>query len=272
VTIDGKQISRSLKTKDQRTAKARAKIFETKIINEHFRSLNNRTYSFSQIADAFMAQKHFNSERTRTTCERVITNYKRGQIKGGENSQRLHWRHLSAIYRWAIKEGLCNKNPFQDKPKQSIPHVDYFKEKEVKEILENLPDDRYGDIVRFAFLTGARLGELATLKPENVFPDKIFVTGKTGRRSIPITDHIGEILQRGRIFNYGLWTLSTSFKTHKLSATKIRHTFASTLVKKGVSIYIVAKLLGHKSVKTTETYYAHLAPEEIKNHTDWLGW
>ncbi|MCK4641357.1 MAG: tyrosine-type recombinase/integrase [Candidatus Marinimicrobia bacterium] len=55
-----------------------------------------------------------------------------------------------------------------------------------------------------------------------------------------------------------------------LSATKIRHTFATTLVRNGMSIYIVAKLLGHKSVKTTEIYYAHLSPEDNKNHTDWL--
>ena len=40
----------------------------------------------------------------------------------------------------------------------------------------------------------------------------------------------------------------------------LRHTFASHLVMKGVSIYEVSQWLGHKSVNTT-MIYAHLAPQ-----------
>lgn len=39
-----------------------------------------------------------------------------------------------------------------------------------------------------------------------------------------------------------------------------RHTFASHLVQKGVSLYKVSKLLGHANIRTTEIY-AHLTPE-----------
>ena len=46
----------------------------------------------------------------------------------------------------------------------------------------------------------------------------------------------------------------TDFHWHDM-----RHHFASTLVMAGVSIYIVAKLLGHASIKQTQRY-AHLAP------------
>jgi len=41
----------------------------------------------------------------------------------------------------------------------------------------------------------------------------------------------------------------------------LRHTFASHLVMKGVSIYKVSQWLGHKSVNTT-MIYAHLAPQD----------
>lgn len=44
----------------------------------------------------------------------------------------------------------------------------------------------------------------------------------------------------------------------------LRHTFASTLIKEKQSIFAISKLLGHKSIKTTERYL-HLSPEEAKN-------
>ena len=43
----------------------------------------------------------------------------------------------------------------------------------------------------------------------------------------------------------------------------LRATFASHLVQKGVSIYVVSKLLGHASVVQTEAAYAYLAPDNM---------
>jgi integrase len=42
----------------------------------------------------------------------------------------------------------------------------------------------------------------------------------------------------------------------------LRHTFASVLINKGVSIYEVQRLLGHSSVQMTQRY-AHLAPNTL---------
>lgn len=43
----------------------------------------------------------------------------------------------------------------------------------------------------------------------------------------------------------------------------LRHTYASHLVNSGVDLYVVSKLLGHKSTTTTEIY-AHLRPEKFQ--------
>jgi site-specific recombinase XerD len=40
-----------------------------------------------------------------------------------------------------------------------------------------------------------------------------------------------------------------------------RHTLASSLVKEGVDIFAVSKLLRHTQVTTTHAFYAHLKPE-----------
>ena len=45
----------------------------------------------------------------------------------------------------------------------------------------------------------------------------------------------------------------------------LRRTFGLNLIKQGMSIYKVSKLLGHKSVKTTEQHYAPLLTSEIED-------
>ena len=47
----------------------------------------------------------------------------------------------------------------------------------------------------------------------------------------------------------------------------LRHTFASLLVNKGVSLYEVQTLLGHSSPQMTQRY-AHLAPDLLHSRTE----
>lgn len=44
---------------------------------------------------------------------------------------------------------------------------------------------------------------------------------------------------------------------------RVRHTFAGNLIASGVDIYVVSKMLGHRSIQVTEMFYAHLRREVI---------
>jgi site-specific recombinase XerD len=56
---------------------------------------------------------------------------------------------------------------------------------------------------------------------------------------------------------------------NKITLHTLRHTFASHLVMNGVHLRTVQKLLGHKSIKTTERY-AHLAPDYMRDAVERL--
>jgi site-specific recombinase XerD len=56
----------------------------------------------------------------------------------------------------------------------------------------------------------------------------------------------------------------------KLNFHSLRHTFASWLVQRSVSIYEVSKLLGHSDLKVTQIY-AHLKQENLENAVDTLN-
>ncbi len=51
----------------------------------------------------------------------------------------------------------------------------------------------------------------------------------------------------------------------------LRHTFASWLTMKGVSLHKISRFLGHSSVTTTEKHYAGLVPETLHEDIEKLG-
>jgi site-specific recombinase XerD len=83
----------------------------------------------------------------------------------------------------------------------------------------------------------------------------------------------GEYVFRGenRFPGYPTW-ISRQFKfavlennfDKRLHFHSCRHSFASWLVKAGVSLYQVQKLLGHSSLRVTQMY-AHLEPSNLHN-------
>ncbi|WP_243361580.1 tyrosine-type recombinase/integrase [Fundidesulfovibrio terrae] len=147
----------------------------------------------------------------------------------------------------------------------------------------------------FLFLldTGLRLGEALYLTYSDnidyggnaiILRDPSKIKNKKPR-NIPLTKRVREILQRRqgeypdrpfplthhraemymRYIKRDLKIDDIEFCYHAC-----RHTFASRLVDKGVDLYRIQKLLGHKSIKTTEKY-AHLNTDVLQSAVDALN-
>ncbi len=63
----------------------------------------------------------------------------------------------------------------------------------------------------------------------------------------------------------GLGWGRSNFRFHDL-----RHTFATRLVQKSEDIYKIAKLLGHRNIKSTQRY-AHHCPESLRSGVEILA-
>ena len=107
----------------------------------------------------------------------------------------------------------------------------------------------------------------------NLLNDSLVVKGKTGRRIIKLNSQAQKIMQH----QDPLWSYSKNYVSHKFKKEirrlnikdarfhDLRRTFGLNLIKQGMSIYKVSKLLGHSSVRTTEQHYAPLLTVEIED-------
>ena len=131
----------------------------------------------------------------------------------------------------------------------------------------------FNAFIHFAYYTGARSGEIRSVSREDVLDGSIVVRGKTGRRFVKLNS------QAQAIFNQQnpIWSYSKDYVSHKFKKEvrrlgirnarfhDLRRTFGLNLIKQGMSIYKVSKLLGHKSVRTTEQHYAPLLTVDIED-------
>lgn len=149
------------------------------------------------------------------------------------------------------------------------------------------------DVVEFACYTGLRLSEICRLQWRDLDLDMGHVqvrnssssTTKSGReRIVPLVGRALEVVanltmgdDHDPVFVNGDGEhlkpdyVSRRFRKFRrmagipaeISFHSLRHTCASWLVMKGISLYKVSKVLGHSSITVTEQY-AHLAPENMK--------
>jgi integrase len=206
----------------------------------------------------------------------------------------IELRTCRAAFNTALKWSYLEKNPFRQIKLFAVPRKgrDYLKVEEVNILLQNIPQRWLYDVVVFALNTGCRKGELTNLKWDDVDFNRreicichssSFTVKGVYERTIPMNDTVYRLLiNKARTSQYVLTNASGGklcpdflwkrFKrivmrtglNPKFHLHHLRHTFATTLIQKGVPIYEVQKLLGHSRITTTEIY-AHMNVDTLRS-------
>jgi len=259
-------------------------------------SFCNRSYSAATCKTyrcvILQLQNHISQNGQQLTSQ-AIEDFLDSKYKAGGSKREFN------TYRMVIRS-FCNwrqrkyeiPSPANNIPKiregRTSPRV--LTEEEYKFIVDFV-DGTDRDILLFLGNTGIRKEEFRNLKWSDVSVDMKYVRviGKGDKtRIVPLNNICREILQKyKRLSNDQPLQISARYpgiegaswlcrrigrktKMPKFGAHAIRHRFATEMIRKGVSIYKVSKILGHSSIKITESIYIHLLPIDLLGETDCL--
>lgn len=192
-------------------------------------------------------------------------------------------RIIKTFLTWAVRSNKLSKNPIAYMERYKIDEKEprFLKQEEVRAVLQKAAETRIYLVVAMAIYTGMRQGEILRLDWKDIdFEGKSIIVkfSKPGKfRKIPLHSDLAAILKAhrkddGLIYEGALKTIDWEMILIRRELSKIahfrfhdlRHTFASLLIKSGVDIYTVSKLLGHSQVTTTQIY-SHLYEDHVQD-------
>jgi integrase len=206
---------------------------------------------------------------------------------------------LSALYTWAMKEGLTEANPVANTNKQDQQSRDrVLSDPELAVIWNACLDDDYGRIVRLLMLTGQRLTEIGDLRRTELDFDKRMIelpgtrTKNKKPHQVPMSDSVAAILAAQEktegcdvVFGRVDWHRAKQQLDARMAVADkavadwthhdLRRTCATRMADLGVQPHVVEAVLnhvsGHKAGIAGIYNRAVYAPEKAQALTLWAN-
>lgn len=288
----GKRVS--LKTRNKEEATAIFKALEIKWIEKRLTeldesqriSLNNFVIKYTEHPDRKdLTESTLRMDRLalnslgdvigKTAAIKTINNHKVELFKKtcsardlSKSTTNTYLRHIKAALNTAREWGYIEKVP-KIKPIKTGKRLPItLSKKEINKILNYSEKENYKmwRIITFALWTGCRRQEILNLKWQDISEKTARITGKGDKERVvyllpDALKAMGTMRDIGPVFKrMHKDTVSHQFKALadacniKAHFHNLRHTAATHMIKSGIHIEIIQKILGHSDIRTTQIY------------------
>ncbi|EZQ06880.1 site-specific tyrosine recombinase/integron integrase [Candidatus Acidianus copahuensis] len=166
-------------------------------------------------------------------------------------------------------------------PRARRKEVRAIREEEAKKLIDSTKRLRDKVIIRLLLETGLRSKELLSISKNDIDMERLSIhvreTKNGEERIVFFTVETKNLLERymrkengEKLFNLSYQALYRLIRRsgkrigiEGLRPHMLRHTFATTAIRKGVPLPAVQRLMGHKDIKTTQIY-THLVTEDLE--------
>lgn len=206
-----------------------------------------------------------------------------------DESRHGYYRTLKALYRFICKRyRLPNPMDFIDAPSRHKKVQPTLTSQQLLSLLAEVQSPRDIAMLSLFIDSGARVGELASLRKYNIFDDYIKVDGKTGEREIPISEETRRLLltlianngesdyvfqgQRGPLTTSAIYHLVQRYMRQagisgpKMGPHRIRHAFGKHYINNGGDTRSLQEIMGHANIATTQIYTRLSRNELVAKH------
>lgn len=233
----------------------------------------NTVRSYWGVAGAFFFRHPIQLEHV--TPEHIASYL--GEFPMRSSSKRTHYQGLRNLFQWAYRREVIPKDPtlmvLVPKVVEKVPRA--LTETEYANVLAAAyaRNGRRGATLELLYHTGGRIGEILTLRWDEISDEALLLHGhKTGKdREIPMTPGLFEVLRKLHGF-FG----DQEFVVPRCGATVwgwcreagreagvarvhphlFRSTAATRMLVRGARPHAVKDVLGHASIRTTQAYWA----------------
>lgn len=229
-------------------------------------TIKSRRYKMAHLAALLMP-----SGPEDVTTEQIVQAFARQQWK--PETRKAYRNTISSFFRWLHKSGRRADDPSLDVPRVKKPHAHPrpCPDRYITAAMQKAtPSEKL--MVRLGAECGLRRGEIARVHSDDVVADSaghsLIVRGKGDKQRImPLPDDLANTVMetKGYLFpgRFGGHVEESYIGDHisrllpdGYAAHTLRHRFATTAYAATHDLFVVAELLGHESVETTEHYVA----------------